>query len=203
MSGIAVMLDAFSKVATIANPISMMAIFISFASAWPKPTQKRCASKTCLIVAIILVVTSYFGSTIMTLFGIDLPSLEIGGGICLLLSSLSLMKHSATDQENHDQRSDQLAVVPLAMPIIAGPAVIASVILSVEHHGALLINKSWVALACILFSLVLWLFFYYSEYLARWLGARILTIVTQITALILISMAAKIIMTGLKQSMLL
>lgn len=145
-----------------------------------------------LVIALIVVVLFMFlGDELMTFLHIDDSSIQIAGGIILFLICLKMIFPSKDDPKEKLPNEEPL-VVPLAVPFVAGPAVLAAVIIFSRQHisywtmiGAIFI--AWAASLIILLA---------SSYLNTLLGWRVLTAVERLMGLILILIAVQMFMTG-------
>ena len=147
-----------------------------------------------IAVAVLCLLLFFAGRQIFTLFGITLDSFRIGGGILLLLSGISLV-HGKTNTPA--ATSGDVAVVPLAIPIIVGPATTATILvmgaemddLAARAVGTLALLAAVACVAAVLLA---------GSAIHRYLGTRGLAILSRLTGLILAALAAQMIMTGIQ-----
>lgn len=185
----------------VVNPIGIIPIFITMTADLNSNEQRRIAKLVVLATATVLLVSLFFGEFVLDFFGISINSFRVGGGIMLLLMAISMLNTSHTTIRQHreiaEQASESMAVVPLAIPLLAGPAAISTVIINaykghgVEHYA--LMSLDIIALTVILALLFL---------LMPWIASRISTlginISTRIMGLILAAIAVEFIANGLK-----
>ncbi|MDT8370381.1 MAG: NAAT family transporter [Gammaproteobacteria bacterium] len=185
----------------VVNPIGVVPIFITMTADLSSDEQRRIAKLVVLTTATVLLVSLFFGELLLNFFGISINSFRVGGGIMLLLMAISMLHTSHTTIRQHreiaEQASESMAVVPLAIPLLAGPAAISTVIINaykghgVEHY--VLMSLDIIALTVILALLFL---------LMPWIASRISTlginISTRIMGLILAAIAVEFIANGLK-----
>lgn len=124
----------------IANPLGAIPIFLSMTNDRSSLEKNQIARVTALSVAIILIVSIWAASAVLAFFGISIASFKTGGGLLILLMVISMLRarqsHTRQTPGEADEASekDTIAVVPLAIPIIAGPGAISLVI--VDAHKA-------------------------------------------------------------------
>jgi multiple antibiotic resistance protein len=186
----------------IVNPIGCLPIFISATSGWSKAERSRTARTVAITVMIVLSVSAFIGDKILDFFGITIPSFQVGGGILLLLISISMMhgKQSATRQtpeEAHDlAEREVIAIVPLSIPLLAGPGAISSMILTAQQHPGFWGHLSLV-IPIALISLFIWGLLQLADGITHYLGKTGINIVTRLMGLILAAMAVEFIAHGL------
>lgn len=147
-----------------------------------------------LIALVVIVIFMFVGDWLMTFLQIDAGTIQIAGGIILFLICLKMIFPSKNDPQEKSPKGEEPLVVPLAVPFIAGPAVLAAVIIFSKEHidhwimiGAIFI--AWVASLIILLA---------SSYLHTLLGWRGLTAIERLMGLILILIAVQMFMNGVR-----
>ena len=141
---------AFSSLFVIVDPIAAVPAFLAMTPRDSVAQRLRTAKTACLVVVGFLAGFVLFGQTIFKLLGITLPAMQIAGGIVLLLVALDMLRaQRSTVQETAaetaaGQSKNDIAITPLAVPMLAGPAAISTVILleaqarSLMQRGVLL-----------------------------------------------------------------
>lgn len=186
----------------IVNPVGCLPIFMSATSGWKKAERARTARTVAITVLIVLSVSAFIGESILNFFGITIPSFQVGGGILLLLISISMMhgKQGGTRQtaeEAHDMSEREvIAIVPLSIPLLAGPGAISSMILTAQQHPGFWGHISLV-IPVALISLFIWSLLLLSEVITNYLGTIGINIVTRLMGLILAAMSVEFIAHGL------
>jgi multiple antibiotic resistance protein len=186
----------------IVNPIGSIPIFITATNGWSAADRARTARTVVLTVFLVLSGSVFLGDRILEFFGISIPSFQVGGGILLMLIAISMMhgKQSGTRQTPEEAAvvadRDTIAVVPLSIPLLAGPGAISSMIITAQQsqswwgHVALILP---VAAICAL----VWLTLSLATGIADRLGTIGINIVTRLMGLILAAMAVEFIAHGL------
>ncbi len=186
----------------IVNPIGSLPIFISATDGWSKPDRAKTARTVAVTVFIVLSLAAFIGDGILNFFGISIPSFQVGGGILIMLISISMMhgKQGGTRQTLEEAQSmaerEVIAIVPLSIPLLAGPGAISSMILSAQQQPSLLGHVSLV-IPVLLVTIVIWLVLKLSDGITQQLGTIGINIITRLMGLILAAMAVEFIAHGL------
>ncbi|MEO8418586.1 MAG: NAAT family transporter, partial [Methylophilaceae bacterium] len=120
----------------IVNPIGTVPIFVSATDGWSAQDRAHTAKTAALTVFLVLVSSAFFGDRILEFFSISIPSFQVGGGILLMLIAISMMhgKQSYARQtpEEAQEVADRqvIAIVPLSIPLLAGPGAISNMIIA-------------------------------------------------------------------------
>jgi multiple antibiotic resistance protein len=185
------------------NPIGSVPIFISATDGWSKNDRARTARTVALTVFIVLVLSAFIGDGILNFFGISIPSFQVGGGILLMLISISMMhgKQGGTRQTPEEAQTlaerEVIAIVPLSIPLLAGPGAISSMILNAQQHPSFWGHMSMLIPAFVISGLI-WLVLKLAEAISHQLGTIGINIVTRLMGLILAAMAVEFIAHGLR-----
>ncbi len=149
---------AFSSLFSIINPVSAAPIFVSMTEGFDRGERRRSAFRATLAASTILLVFSVAGGAIFAFFGITVPAFQITGGILLALLSLRTLEHGHEDVSSSDTRKADPAIVPIGIPLIAGPGAISTVMVLVgqtDSWGHRLALGIALALSMILTLLIL------------------------------------------------
>jgi multiple antibiotic resistance protein len=189
---------------TITNPIGNLAIFASLTGDRDDAQKKAIATKSALAVALILVIVTWSGSYILDLFGISVPAFQTAGGLIILLLGLAMLHsqtsamHHTPDEQAAAETKDEIAVVPMAIPIVAGPGAMTTIIVQ-SHQTDTIVDRLLVTAVCLGISLLLLLAFRFAAPIGRRLGVSGINIVTRIMGMVLSAIAIGMIASGLKQ----
>lgn len=187
----------------IIDPLGAIPIFISLTAAQKDAQRKRTAYVASLSVAIILVVSCFIGEWILKLFGISIASFRIGGGVLLLLMSIAMMnakisQAKRTDSEEEEARGkENVAVVPLAIPLLAGPGAISLVIIYADKITGV-VNTGFLVLSCIVAAALMWGALRLAVPISKLLGQTGINIATRIMGLIMAAISIEFIASGYK-----
>lgn len=186
----------------IVNPVGSLPVFISATNGWKKAERSRTARTVALTVLIVLGVASFIGDGVLDFFGISIPSFQAGGGILLLLISISMMhgKQGGTRQTAEEAQTmaerEVIAIVPLSIPLLAGPGAISSMIITAQQHPGLWGHLS-LLLPIALVALSVWGLLSLADVVTGFLGTIGINIVTRLMGIILAAMAVEFIAHGL------
>ncbi len=187
----------------ILNPIGSVAIFSSLVADRSAADRRSIAIRGCIAIAVILVASVWAGEYTLKLFGVGIPSLQVAGGVMIAMISLSMMQSSQS--EIHDTKDGaeapaskpDIAVVPLAMPMVAGPGSIVTVIVNTHKHHGIQSNLEMSAV-CVALAGVLCVCFLASGLITRILGTKGLDILTKFMGMVLLAIAVGMIASGVK-----
>ncbi len=193
----------FTALLVILDPFAAIPIFLSLTGSYATRERSRAALLAAITVFIVLSLSALFGERMLTLLGTSLPSFRVGGGIVLLLMALAMLKAQpdamrATAAETEAAgRRENVAVVPIAIPLLAGPGSISTVIIQMHRPGADF-HLFWVVLVILLLALLLWGVLRLASQIGRLLGPIGLNILNRLFGLILAAIAVEIMSNGLR-----
>lgn len=194
----------FIALFVILDPFAAIPIFLALTKGYNSVERGRIANVSSLTVLLVLVVAALTGESVLHGMGTSLASFRVGGGIVLLLMALSML-HGETgavkttpEEEAEAVDKNAIAIVPLAIPLLAGPGSISTVIIQMhrpatEHQTLLVI--AGITLVCIL----LWIVLRMASKIGELLGKIGLNIINRLFGLILAAIAVEIMANGLKQ----
>ncbi len=186
----------------IVNPIGNLPVFISATNQWSKREKSRTANIVGITVFAVLAITTFFGNDILDFFSISIPSFQVGGGILILLMSINMMhgkqSHTRQTPEEAQTMADKsaIAIVPLSIPIYAGPGAISSVIISADK-SVNFIHQTSLLIPIAVVSLLVWVTLRLSSNITQWLGTIGINIITRLMGLILAAMSVEFIAHGI------
>jgi multiple antibiotic resistance protein len=188
----------------IVNPIGAIPFFISFTQRFSEEQRARTIRVAALSSFLVIAISALAGLQIIEFFGISIASFQVGGGTLLLISSLQMLNAQPAETREEDvsegnqkvDAGDSIAVVPLTIPLLTGPATISTMVIYAEK------TRHWWELgALVLYGVVIgvsvWLAFRASGRIARVLGRTGINVMTRLMGLILAAMAVEIMADGL------
>jgi multiple antibiotic resistance protein len=187
----------------ILNPFGNTAIFLSVTAERSTADRQRIALLTSVAVLITLVVAAVVGQEILDLFGISIGSFRIAGGVIVLLIALSMLRarqsgvHHSAQEEADGQQKDNPAIFPLAIPVIAGPGAIATVIFHAEHAGSVG-GALTIGAVILLLCLVLLVTLRAADRLSALLGPTGMNVLTRLMGMVLAAIAVEMMAGGLR-----
>ena len=195
---------SLSSLLVIVNPLGAAMIFVSMTSGFDRETKRHTAIEASWYAVVVLVVFALLGGIILELFGISLAAFRIGGGILLFLigremvyAKVSRSKMTAT--EKYEGGADDVAIMPIAIPMIAGPGAITTVIVLMDSaRGLGLWAYIEVFFSIAVISVVTYLMMAYSDVIISRIGQREIRAVSRIMGILLIAIAVEFVIDGLK-----
>lgn len=183
-------LQAFIPLFVAIDPIGLAAIFLAMSSGVPVERQRKIARQAAWTGGGVALLFLLLGQTIFSALGITTGDFQIAGGLILFIIAARDVVHSAAEEPA--KLADDFGVVPLGMPLIAGPASITTLILLAQTVG---VKMTLAALAVNLVLVVL--AFAYSAKIGRLIGATGMRAVSKIISLLLAAIAVNMVRQGL------
>jgi multiple antibiotic resistance protein len=187
----------------IVDPIAVVPFFLDLTRGQTTAERRRIARTTGLAVGIVLVVAALSGEAILQLVGTSLAAFRVGGGIVILLMAISMLMAQTTPirQTAEEARAAEdlagVAVVPIAIPLLAGPGAISAVVIQMDrgdgplHAALVLASIAVVAASC-------WLTLRHAEQVGRAVGPIGLNVIVRLFGLVLAAIAVETIANGLR-----
>jgi multiple antibiotic resistance protein len=188
---------------SILDPLGVIPLFLVFTSGQNDEERHKIIRRTVTAVTIILITAALAGNHILSFFGIDINSFKIAGGILLLMVALNMLQAKGplikTTQSEHNEAIDKedISIVPLAIPLLAGPGTISTVIVfssSMESVG----EKITLLGIIIVVVATIWPIMMLSKWIGSTIGNTGINIAIRIMGLILASIGVKFIIEGVK-----
>ena len=200
-------LSAFVTLLVVIDPPGCAPIFASLTNDTSWPHRRRMAVKSTLIAAGILFTFALFGEDLLRALGISLSAFRIAGGIMLFLIALDMVFEKRTERrEDRAEKVKQgdpppdIAVFPMAMPMIAGPGSIASVMLLMSHTEDY--REQLVVFAALAVILVLTLIALLAAGpLMRIVGAKIEAVISRLLGVLLAALATQFVIDGIRAAL--
>ena len=187
----------------IVNPLLGVSSITTLASDETSEQRRATARMAALTVGVVMSISAIAGEAVLALFGIGIPEFHVGGGILLLLIAVSMLnarmsgvRHTAAESEEAQMR-EQVGVVPIGIPLLAGPGAISTAILY-AHKGKewldmiVLLGEIWLVAALVWVALLL------GDRLMTILGQTGMNIASRIMGLLLAAIAVGFVTQGLK-----
>lgn len=196
-------LKLFIGLLAIVNPFGAIPLFISMTADESSKQRRKTINLVAVGVTIILLVALFLGEHLLSFFGITIDSFRVGGGILVLLMAIAMLHAKTSPIKQTDTEADEsiekesVAIVPLAMPLLAGPGAISTVILA-AHKSTSVVHYMIIALSIVLLSVVVWAVLHLSPWIERRIGSTGINIFTRIMGLILTAIAVEFIASGIK-----
>ncbi|MEU5719882.1 MarC family protein [Streptomyces sp. NPDC020403] len=196
MFDIAVFGSLFLTLFVIMDPPGITPIFLALTAGRPAKVQRGMALQAVSVAFGVIAVFGVLGQQILDYLHVSVPALMIAGGLLLLLIALDLL--TGKTDEPTQTKDVNVALVPLGMPLLAGPGAIVSVILAVQHADGVGGQVSvWSAIFAM--HVVLWLTMRYSLLIIRVIRDGGVVLVTRLAGMMLSAIAVQQIINGVTQ----
>jgi multiple antibiotic resistance protein len=192
---------ALPAVFFVVDPIGVVPLFIAMTARDSKPKANSMALRACIAGAGLLVFFTLFGGFVFRIFGVTLAAFRVAGGLLLILTALDMLRGrpSATrtsEQETQEgAEKDDIAIVPLAMPLLAGPGSIATVMVLMSQGDGLRTGAAVVTSIAITF-IATYLMLRGASQVKRVLGQTGIALLQRVFGLILAAIAVQFIFDG-------
>lgn len=198
---------AFVKFIVIIDPVGVVPFFMSHTAHLDAAGRRATALKSITIAGIILLIFTLIGEPLLHYLGVSVAAFRIAGGVLLLLLAVDmvLVKESgirATTQKEEEEATHRpdVAVFPLAVPLIAGPGAITSVIMQQAQNADSLVARGVVVAVMIVVLLITGLAFLLSGRIMKILGVTGINVMTRVLGIILAALAVSNILEGFRAS---
>ena len=190
----------------IVNPLAIVPFFIHYTQGFSAGQRRRTVLVSSFSAFVVIAISALLGVQLLDFFGISIASFQVGGGMLLMISSLSMLnaqpaEHKTTDEEIRAAEvkaslGASIAVVPLTIPLLTGPATMSTVVIYADkttHLWQLLVLVGY----GVVIALATALAFSLAQPIARVLGKSGINIMTRLMGLILAALAVEVMADGL------
>jgi multiple antibiotic resistance protein len=195
----AFLITAFVTMFVVIDPIGLAPLFVALTRGKTDEQRRHIARRATLIAVLILLAFALFGEALLGFIGISMAAFRVAGGILLFLTALDMLFERRTkrrEDRSEEEHADDPSVFPLAIPLIAGPGSIASVILLMGQRPGL--EGSLMVLGVTgLVMLIVMFFFRLSGPIERVLGKTGITVVTRLFGMLLAALSVQFVLDGL------
>lgn len=188
----------------IVNPIGVVPFFIHFTQHLSREERQRTIRISSFAAFLVIAISSLAGLKIIEFFGISIASFQVGGGLLLLISALNMLnaqpaESRAKDVDEGQAKADSgssIAVVPLTIPLLTGPATISTMVIYAEKTRTFWEHAALVGYGVVI-GVATFLAFSASGRIAKVLGQTGINVMTRLMGLILAAMAVELLQDGL------
>lgn len=200
----AALVSAFAALFVVIDPIGLAPLFIALTQGMPAAARRAVGLRACVIAFLLLLLFAFFGEAVLGFIGISMPAFRIAGGVLLFLTALDMLferrqSRRKGNAEAHEEDLDHPdpSVFPLAIPLLAGPGAIATIILLVGRaEGPGDVAALTGILAAIL--VIVFLLFLAAGMIERALGRTGINVVTRLLGMLLAALSVQFILDGLR-----
>ena len=198
----AFLITSFVTLFVIIDPVGLLPVFVALTQGMTDSQRRSIAVRATLTATGILALFALFGESVLNFVGISMPAFRVAGGVLLFLTALDMLferrtKRRQNQGEEVDPNEDDPSIFPIAIPLIAGPGSIATVILLVGQHPGL--NGFAAVMGVVVLVLVVMLaMFMVSGLLERMLGPVGINVVTRLLGMLLAALSVQFVLDGLR-----
>jgi multiple antibiotic resistance protein len=206
MSGDMLSLAAYVKIfvamIVIVNPLGIMPVFVAMTPHMGHVERKKTARIAAITVLIVLMVSALLGERVLEMFGISIASFKVGGAILVLMAALSMMQAMPSrDKQTPEEAKEaedkaSIAVVPLAIPLLAGPGAMSTIIIYASEKKTLL-HLAMVCGAVVGVALFTWFALRLASQVGQRMSKTTINVATRIMGLLLAALAVEIFAGGI------
>ena len=188
----------------IVNPIGVVPFFIHFTQNFSRAERQHTIRVAAFSAFVVIAVSAVAGLKVIEFFGISLASFQVGGGTLLLISSLAMLNAQPAESKPGDMSDGaqkvnagaSIAVVPLTIPLLTGPATISTMVIYAEKTRYVWQIGVLVGYGIVI-GLIIWAVFSASGRIGKVLGRTGINVMTRLMGLILAAMAVELLADGL------
>lgn len=192
---ITVLLTTFATLIVILDPMGLMPVFLGLTSKLSRTAQCKAAFQASLVSFGVILTFAFLGQQILRALHISMESLKLSGGVLLFLVAMELLTSSDMEQPDTGDDAVNVALVPLGIPLLAGPGAIVAVMVSMAqaHTVGSIVG---VVGAVVATHVVIWLSMRFALELSRFLGTGGIMLLTKISGVLLAAIATELVMGG-------
>lgn len=196
----AFLISAFVTLFVVIDPIGLTPVFIALTPGMTAQQRLAIAIRATVIAAGLLFLFAFFGEQVLGFIGISMPAFRIAGGILLFLTALDMLFERRTKRREGQAELDDApdpSVFPIAIPLIAGPGAIASIILLTGSAEGAVGMASVLGVMVLVLALV-FLMFLSASLIERALGKTGIVVVTRLLGMLLAALSVQFVLDGIR-----
>ncbi|MCB1335843.1 MAG: MarC family protein [Roseivivax sp.] len=195
-------ITAFATLFVVIDPVGLTPLFIALTQGVPVEQRRRIGLRACAVALAVLAAFAFFGEAALGFIGISMPAFRIAGGILLFLTALDMLFERRSKRRKGQSEEEDFpdpSVFPIAIPLIAGPGAIASIILLAGQNPGFTGVLSVLGVAAAVLLIVL-TFFLSAGRIERALGPTGVTVVTRVLGMLLAALSVQFVLDGVRAS---
>ena len=202
MLGIAAYLKIFVAMIVIVNPLGIIPIFVTMTTSHSERERKHIARIAAQTVAVVLIISTLLGERVLDMFGISIASFKVGGAILIMLNAMAMMQAAPSRDKQTPEEAEEatakasIAVVPLGIPLLAGPGAMSTIVIYASEKKAVL-HLGAVVVVVLALAIVTWLALRIATKVGRYMSTTTLNVATRIMGLLLAALAVEIFASGI------
>ncbi|MCA0994521.1 MULTISPECIES: MarC family protein [Roseobacteraceae] len=196
----AFLISAFATLFVVIDPIGLTPVFIALTQGADSAHRRAVGIRACITALVILMLFAFFGEAVLGFIGISMPAFRISGGLLLFLTALDMLFERRT-KRREDKVEDEVmpdpSVFPIAIPLIAGPGAIASIILLMGQSDGALETAMVLGVLGIVLLMVLGCFLVAGP-MERALGHVGIVVITRLFGMLLAALSVQFVIDGIR-----
>lgn len=189
---------------SIINPIGAIPVFLGFTRVKKNLNIQKISNACAVTTSITIFISLFFGQSILSFFGISIPSFTIGGGMLLFTIAFSMIAAHQSDSKINTEELEkvgmekELGIIPLAIPLLAGPGAISISIIQAKNFSS---TYHWIGatVVVLLIGILIKVLLTFAQDIGRKMGQIGINIMTRIMGLILLATSIEMIASGVKE----
>ncbi len=202
---VSLFLVSLSAIFFVVDPIGVVPLFLSMTAGDSQEKMRRTALRACLVACGLMLFFAVFGTVIFKVFGVSLGAFRVAGGILLLMTALDMLRarpsetRTTPSEEQEGVVKEDVAIVPLAIPLLCGPGAIATAMVLMARGGESLLSAVPVIAAIVLTFVASYFILRASGLVQRVLRQSGVAILERVMGLILAAIAVQFVADGAKE----
>jgi multiple antibiotic resistance protein len=188
--------EVFVTLVVIMDPVGNIRVFLALTRGADSSQRRRSAAQAAFVAAVVILVFAFFGQQLLSLLGVSVQALQVGGGLLLLLVALELLSGGPSVVEG--EPAPNVALVPLGTPLLAGPGAVAAVMLFMGRADRP-VETLTVAGALVSALVVVWLVLHFAAALSGLLRDNLIHLLTRIMGLLLAAIAVQLVAVAVEE----
>ena len=195
-------LKVFVALIALINPLGVLPMFISLTQDFSAVQKQRAIRTAAFTVVAVVAISALLGENIIRFFGISTASLQVSGGLLILLMALNMLNaqpggtKTTVEERDEAEHKDAIGVVPLGIPLLTGPGAMSTVIV-MAHNAEKPMDYAAIIGSGVVIAILVWLTLQMAQPIARTLGRTGINIATRIMGLLVAAVAVEFIVDGL------
>ncbi|MCA3033996.1 MAG: NAAT family transporter [Rhodocyclaceae bacterium] len=192
----------FVALLVIVNPLGIIPIFVAMTASNSPSESNVIARVAAQTVAVVLVVSALLGERVLEVFGISIASFKVGGAILIMLNAMAMMQATPSRVKQTPEEAEEatakasIAVVPLGIPLLAGPGAMSTMVIYSSQSKALL-HLGVVVMIAIAIAVVTWIALRIATRVGGYMSMTTVNVATRIMGLLLAALAVEIFAGGI------
>ncbi|MGH1413251.1 MAG: MarC family protein [Pelagimonas sp.] len=194
------LITAFATLFVVMDPVGLTTVFIALTQDTSAAHRRAVAFRSCIVAGAILTLFTFFGESVLGFIGISMPAFRISGGILLFLTALDMLFERRTKRREDRAEEEEFpdpSVFPMAIPMLAGPGSIATVILLADQSDGMVEFLGVLGIMLLVLAIGL-AFFLQAGRVEKVLGRTGIIVTTRLLGMLLAALSVQLVLDGLR-----